>query len=68
MLEKHKIQIQESPVCESASAEALLAQADAGLGSAWIPEMLLKHSKTKRCDVPKFFDISYDILVVKTAA
>jgi DNA-binding transcriptional LysR family regulator len=65
MLDKHRIHIQESPVCESASAEALLAQVKAGLGSAWIPEVLFRGSKVKRCSVPSFFDISYKILLIK---
>jgi LysR family transcriptional regulator, hypochlorite-specific transcription factor HypT len=65
MLDKHHIQIQDSPVCESASAEALLAQVKAGLGSAWIPEILLQGSKAKRCGVPSFFDIPYKILLIK---
>jgi len=65
MLNKHRIQIQDSPACESASAEALLAQVKAGLGAAWIPEILLRGSKVKRCAVPGFFDISYKILLIK---
>jgi DNA-binding transcriptional LysR family regulator len=65
MLEHHGIHIQESPVCESASAEALLAQVKAGLGSAWIPEILLRGGETKRCAAPDFFDISYKILLIK---
>jgi DNA-binding transcriptional LysR family regulator len=65
MLERHRIQIQESPICESASAEALLAQVKAGLGSAWIPEMLLRGGETKRCAAPDFFDIPYEILLIK---
>jgi LysR family transcriptional regulator, hypochlorite-specific transcription factor HypT len=67
MLEKHHIHMQEPPVCESASAEALLAQVKAGLGSAWIPQALLKDVKTKRCAAPEFFDIPYKILLVKPA-
>ena len=66
MLNKHRIHIQDSPACESASAEALLAQVKAGLGSAWIPEILLRGSKVKRCAVPGFFDISYKILLIKS--
>ena len=65
MLNKHRIHIQDLPACESASAEALLAQVKAGLGSAWIPEILLRGSKVKRCAVPGFFDISYKILLIK---
>ncbi|MDE2030153.1 MAG: LysR family transcriptional regulator [Alphaproteobacteria bacterium] len=67
MLGRHRIALQESPVCESASAEALLAQVEAGLGAAWIPEILLSGKKAKRCDMPKFFDIPYDVLLVKAA-
>jgi DNA-binding transcriptional LysR family regulator len=65
MLEKHRIQVQEQPVCESASAEALLAQMKAGLGSAWIPKTLLQGVKFKRCAAPDFFDIPYKILLIK---
>ena len=65
MLEKHRIHVQEPPVCESASAEALLAQVKAGLGSAWIPETLLQGVKFKRCAAPGFFDIPYKILLIK---
>ncbi|MGO9391490.1 LysR family transcriptional regulator [Rhodoblastus sp.] len=65
MLDRHRIQIQESPVCESASAEALLAQVKAGLGAAWIPEILLRDSGLKRCAAPDFFDIAYKILLLK---
>ena len=65
MLDKHHIQIQDSPVCESASAEALVAQAKAGLGAAWVPEILLSDNKVKRCDVPAFFDVAYRILLVR---
>ena len=65
MLAKHRIRILDPPSCESASAEALLAQVKAGLGSAWIPEILARGSKVKRCDVPDFFDIPYKILLIK---
>jgi DNA-binding transcriptional LysR family regulator len=65
MLEKHRIHMQDPPVCESASAEALLAQVKAGLGSAWIPEMLSRGSKVKRCDAPRYFDIPYKIMLVR---
>lgn len=65
MLDKHRIHIQESPICESASAEALLAQVKAGLGSAWIPEILLRGAKLKRCAAPAFFDICYRIVLIR---
>jgi DNA-binding transcriptional LysR family regulator len=65
MLGEHKIGIADAPVCESASAEALLAQVEAGLGTAWVPEILLRNSKAERSVLPKFFDIPYDILLVR---
>ena len=65
VLDRHRIQIQESPVCESASAEALLAQVKAGLGAAWIPEILLRDSGLQRCSAPDYFDIAYKILLLK---
>jgi DNA-binding transcriptional LysR family regulator len=65
MLDRHGVHIEESPVCESASAEALLAQVKAGLGSAWIPEILLRDSGLRRCAAPDFFDIPYRILLLK---
>jgi LysR family transcriptional regulator, hypochlorite-specific transcription factor HypT len=65
MLDRHGIQISEPPICESASAEALLAQVKAGLGAAWIPEILLRDSKVKRCAAPGFFDLPYRILLIR---
>ncbi|MDR3424465.1 MAG: LysR family transcriptional regulator [Alphaproteobacteria bacterium] len=65
MLDAHHIQIIESPVCESASAEALLAQVKAGLGAAWIPGILLEGNAVKRCAVPAFCDIPYKIFLIK---
>ena len=52
-------------ICESASAEALLAQAQAGFGAAWIPRLLLKDATLERCDVPDYFDAPYKILLVR---
>lgn len=40
-LTKQRVQLEGEPICESASAEALLAQVQAGLGAAWIPESLV---------------------------
>lgn len=65
MLDAHGIRMRERPVCESASAEALLAQVKAGLGAAWIPAILLRGEATVRCRVPDYFDISYKILLVE---
>jgi DNA-binding transcriptional LysR family regulator len=68
MLDAHRIHMRERPVCESASAEALLAQVKAGLGAAWIPAILLGDETTLRCPVPEFFDIPYTILMVEPLA
>ncbi len=65
MLARHGVAIDSAPVCESASAEALLAQAIAGFGAAWIPRLLLKDAALERCDVPAFFDAPYKILLVR---
>jgi len=65
MLDRHGVQIQDSPICESASAEALLAQVKAGLGAAWIPEILFRDSGPRRCEAPDFFDISYRIVLIE---
>lgn len=65
MLDAHRIRIAEAPVCESASAEALLAQVKAGLGSAWIPELLSRGAGLARCAAPAYFDIPYKILLIR---
>ncbi len=65
MLARHGVTIAAPPVCESASAEALLAQAQAGFGAAWIPRLLLKDAALTRCDVPDDFDAPYKILLVR---
>jgi DNA-binding transcriptional LysR family regulator len=69
MLDRHGITIQEAPVCESASAEALLAQVKAGLGAAWIPQILCRPlgAGVVRCVAPEFFDIAYKIFLVEPA-
>jgi LysR family transcriptional regulator, hypochlorite-specific transcription factor HypT len=67
MLDRHGIAIQEAPVCESASAEALLAQVKAGLGAAWIPQILCLKGEVERCAAPDFFDIPYGIFLVEPA-
>ncbi len=68
MLAEHDIGIADAPVCESASAEALLAQVKAGLGAAWIPEMLSKGAGLERCEVPAFFDVGYKIVLFHPSA
>ena len=65
MLARHGVTIDSAPVCESASAEALLAQAQAGFGAAWIPRLLLAADGLVRCDMPAFFDAPYKVLLVR---
>jgi LysR family transcriptional regulator, hypochlorite-specific transcription factor HypT len=67
MLDRHNVRIQDSPVCESASAEALLAQVKAGLGAAWIPEILFRDSGLRRCEAPAYFDLPYAIILIEPA-
>lgn len=65
MLEAHGVEIAEAPVCESASAEALLAQAKAGLGAAFLPVMLARGADLERCVAPDHFEIPYKIVVLR---
>jgi len=67
MLAAHGVTIAEPPLCESASAEALVAQVEAGLGAAWIPGLLLRDEGLIRCDVPDYFDLNYKILILRPA-
>lgn len=64
MLKKHGLIIRDEPICESASAEALFAQTRAGLGAAWIPSMLLS-KEFRRCKVPNYLDVPYEIALIK---
>jgi len=64
-LAERQITIDAAPVCESASAEALLAQAVAGFGAAWIPKLLLANAALQRCDVPEDFDAPYKIVLAR---
>ena len=65
MLAAHGVHMRGRPLCESASAEALLAQVEAGLGAAWIPAILMRGETIVRCDVPDYFDIPYKILLAR---
>ncbi|CAN2533868.1 HTH-type+transcriptional+regulator+YjiE [Methylocapsa aurea] len=65
MLAAHDVRMRGRPVCESASAEALLAQVEAGLGAAWIPAILLRNESVVRCALPDYFDIAYKILLAR---
>jgi LysR family transcriptional regulator, hypochlorite-specific transcription factor HypT len=65
MLAAHGVHMRGRPICESASAEALLAQVEAGLGAAWIPALLMRSDMIARCAVPDYFDIPYKILLAR---
>ncbi len=65
MLDRRGVRLEEAPVCESASAEALLALVKAGLGAAWIPEVLTRGGGLVRCAAPEFLDIEYKILALE---
>lgn len=58
------LEIAGAPLCESASAEALLAQVKAGLGAAWIPAVLLDKA-TRPCLAAQKLEIPYKIVRVK---
>jgi DNA-binding transcriptional LysR family regulator len=66
-LKRQNIRISERPICESASAEALLAQVKAGFGAAWLPALLIDKD-LKRCRIPNDLDIPYQIVQVKAVA
>jgi DNA-binding transcriptional LysR family regulator len=63
-LERSQISMPQKLICESASAEALLAQVKAGLGAAWLPRLLVD-KELKRCAIPISLDIPYRIILVK---
>lgn len=52
------------PVCESASAEALTAQARAGLGAAWIPQSIAG-TDLKAIKAATKLSIPYEIVLLK---
>ncbi len=62
MLEQGMI-VADSPVCESAAAEALVAQVKAGIGAAFIPRMLADSSLVV-CEGAETLTIPYDILLL----
>ena len=65
MLERQGIRLPDKLVCESASAEALLAQVKAGLGAAWLPRLLIDKT-LERCAVSASLDVPYQIVSVTT--
>ncbi|MGE3770173.1 MAG: LysR family transcriptional regulator [Bdellovibrionales bacterium] len=49
-------------MCESSSAETLLALVQQGMGAAWVPQSL--GGNVVRCDVPDKLDVPYDVMLV----
>lgn len=64
-LAKQRVTLDAPPLCESASAEALAAQVQAGMGAAWIPESLMTKNMV-RVPAGHGMDCAYDILLLKT--
>jgi DNA-binding transcriptional LysR family regulator len=63
VLARHHLTLDAPPLCESASAEALAAQVAAGLGAAFIPEMLVNDAMVV-CAATKKLVAPYDIVAV----
>jgi LysR family transcriptional regulator, hypochlorite-specific transcription factor HypT len=66
--EKNNVSPAETSPCEAAGAETLLALVQQGMGAAWLPQSIVKHSSLKRCDVPTKLDIGFDIMLITRAA
>jgi len=64
-LNRDNIRLSSAPVCESASAEALLAQVKAGLGGGWVIESLID-GRDKLQSVNEIFNIPFDIMLIKS--
>lgn len=61
----NNLKISEQPVCESASAEAILAQVRAGNGGGWVVESLLQDHKKDEMIDRNFPEIAFDIYAIK---
>ncbi len=68
MLQAHQLTLAQNPVCESTSAEALVALAASGHGAAFVPVMLGKAAGLVPCGPPKSpksLSCPYDIVLIK---
>lgn len=54
-----------APVCESASAEALLAQARLGMGAGWVPQSMILKTDQLCPLLNHVLDIDYDIIKIE---
>jgi DNA-binding transcriptional LysR family regulator len=66
-LDKLKIVNTSNIICESSSAESLLAFVKKGLGAAWVPQSLMDRN-VRRCEVPKKLDVPCAVMMVTRAA
>lgn len=65
-LTQQKVRLAAVPVCESASAEALAAQARAGLGAAWLPQNI-STPDLHVCKAGAKMFVDYDIALISAA-
>ena len=65
-MKKLQLILADKPVCESASAEALLAQVRSGMGGGWVIHSLVNpHDKLHK--VKELFDIPFKIMLINSA-
>jgi len=58
---EHGLIMKDSPVCESASAEALFSLCKQGMGAAWLPDIMAKNNMDIISIMPQHI-VSYDII------
>ena len=68
LLGAEKLRIANDPVCESASAEALLAQTRLGLGAGWIPQSLISKEDRLLPLLNHKLDLDYDVICLQNPA
>ena len=64
MMNNHHLTLKNNPICESASAEAVLAQIKNGLGSGWVVKSLLSKSDHKMINT-SIPSIPFDICLIR---
>ena len=66
-MKQNNVYLSDKPVCESASAEALLAQVRCGMGGGWIIESLLMPHDEIQLHT-QLFDIPFDIMLINSVS
>lgn len=56
--------VKSAPVCESASAEALLSLCKNGLGAAWLPDIMVRNDPDMTCIMPQYA-VPYNIVCLR---